>query len=174
MEVAVTVPVPAAVGVNTTAFAPDVAGVPPAAFQVTEELNGPVPSTVAVQVVVWVVRIDAGEQTTETDVMVEGAVTVTMALPDLVESCTDVAVTVAEPVVVGVNTAVFVPEEAVVPSVAVQVTAGLYAPVPCTVAAQLDVCVVKMDVGEQFTETDVTVGGTAVTVTVALPDLLES
>ena len=76
---------------------------------------------------------------------------------------------VAVPVPEGVNT----PEDVIVPSVAPQVTAELYDPVPCTVAVQLDVCVVRMDAGEQFTETEVIVDG-AVTVTVALPDLVES
>jgi len=47
--------------------------------------------------------MDAGEQTAETDVIVDGAVTVTVALPNLVESCVDVAVTVAVPVAPGVN-----------------------------------------------------------------------
>ena len=91
------------------------------------------------------------------------------AVPDFVVSCVDVAVIVTVPATVGVNT----PEDMIVPSVAAQVTAELYAPVPCTVAVQVDVCVVRMDAGEQPTETEVTVDG-AVTVTVALPDLVES
>ena len=91
------------------------------------------------------------------------------AVPDFVESCDDVAVITAVAAAVGVNT----PEDVIVPSVAVQVTAELYDPVPCTVAVQEDVCVVRMDAGEQFTETEVIVDG-AVTVTVALPDLVES
>jgi hypothetical protein len=95
--------------------------------------------------------------------------TTTDAVPDLVVSCVDVAVITAVPAAVGVNT----PEDVIAPSVAPQVTAELYDPVPCTVAAQLDVCVVKMDAGEQFTETEVIVDG-AVTVTVAFPDLVES
>jgi hypothetical protein len=90
-------------------------------------------------------------------------------VPDFVVSCVDVAVIVTVPATVGVNT----PEDMIVPSVAAQVTAELYAPVPCTVAAQLDVCVVRMDAGEQTTETEVIVDG-AVTATVALPDLVES
>lgn len=77
---------------------------------------------------------------------------------------------VAVPVPVGVNT----PEEVIVPSVAAQETAELYAPVPCTVAVQVDVWVVKIDEGEQTTVTDVIVTGTAVTVTLAEPDLVES
>ena len=84
-------------------------------------------------------------------------------------SCVDAAVIIADPATVGVNT----PEDVIAPSVVPQVTAELYDPVPCTVAVQLDVCVVRMDVGEQATETEVIVDG-AVTVTVALPDLVES
>lgn len=77
-----------------------------------------------------------GVQETVTEVMVgRTAVTVTLAEPDFVESCVEVAVTVAVPVATGVN----IPEEVIVPSVAAQETAELYAPVPCTVAVQLDV-----------------------------------
>ena len=69
---------------------------------------------------------------------------------------------VAVPVPEGVNT----PEDVIVPSVAPQVTAELYDPVPCTVAVQVDVWVVRIDAGEQSTETEVIVDGAA-TVTVA-------
>lgn len=66
------------------------------------------------------VRMEAGEQATATEVIVEGTatVTVTVAEPDLVGSSVDVAVMVAAPVAEGVNTPVVV----VVPSVANQVT----------------------------------------------------
>jgi hypothetical protein len=50
-----------------------------------------------------------------------GAVTVTVALPDLVVSCVEVAVIVAAPVPLGVKT----PDEVIAPSVAAQVTAEL-------------------------------------------------
>jgi hypothetical protein len=100
VEVAVMVAVPVPAGVNT----PEDVIVPSVAPQVTAELNDPVPCTVAVQVDVCVVRMDAGEQTTETEVIVDGAVTATVALPDLVESCVDVAVMVAVPVPAGVRT----------------------------------------------------------------------
>ena len=53
-------------------------------------------------------------------------VTVTVELPDIVVSCEDVATIVAVPVDEGVNT----PEDVIVPSVAVQVTEELNAPVP--------------------------------------------
>jgi hypothetical protein len=100
VEVAVMVAVPVPEGVNT----PEDVIVPSVAPQVTAELYDPVPCTVAVQVDVWVVRIDAGEQSTETEVIVDGAVTVSVALPDLVESCVDVAVMVAVPTPAGVRT----------------------------------------------------------------------
>jgi hypothetical protein len=100
VEVAVIIAVPTPAGVNT----PEELIVPSDAPQATAELNDPLPCTVAVQVDVCVVRMDAGEQTTETEVIVDGAVTVTVALPDLVESCVDVAVMVAVPVPAGVRT----------------------------------------------------------------------
>lgn len=52
----------------------------------TELLKLPVPVTVGVQVEVRLVRIDAGAQVTETPVIVDRALTVTVAEPDLVES----------------------------------------------------------------------------------------
>jgi hypothetical protein len=98
-----------------------------------------------------------------------GFPTAIVAVPDFVVSCVDVAVIITDPATVGVNT----PEDVIVPFVASQITVELYGPVPCTVAVQVDVCVVRMDAGEQFTETELIVDG-AVTVTVALPDLVES
>jgi hypothetical protein len=74
-----------------------------------------------VQVDVCVVRIEPGEQTTETDVMVGGTTTVTVAVPDFVESWVDVAVTVAVPDAEGVNA----PADVTVPPVADHVTAEL-------------------------------------------------
>ena len=67
------------------------------------------------------VVIDAGEQVTDTDVIVQGGATVTVVLPDAAGSCTEIAMIVAVPTTVGVNT----PEEVIVPPVAVQFTAGL-------------------------------------------------
>jgi hypothetical protein len=86
-----------------------------------------------------------------------GAVTVTTADPDtpVYPLCIEVAVMVAEPVPEGVNT----PEEVIVPPVAVHVTPALNVPVPVTVAVQVAVCAVVIEVGEHITETDVTVGG---------------
>jgi len=100
VEVAVMVAVPVPAGVNT----PEVVIAPSDAAQVTAELYDPVPCTVAVQIDVCVVRMGAGEQPTETEVIVDGAATVTVASPDLVESCVDVAVMVAVPVLEAVNT----------------------------------------------------------------------
>ena len=100
VEVPVIVTVPVAVGVNT----PEDVIVPSDAIQVTAELYAPVPCTVAAQSDVCVIKMEAGEQSTETEVIVAGAVTVTVALPDLVASCVDVAVMVAVPVPAGVNT----------------------------------------------------------------------
>ena len=100
VEVTVMVAVPVPVGVKT----PEVVIVPSVVPQVTAELYDPAPCTVAVQVDVCVVRMDAGEQSTETEVIVDGANTVTVALPDLVESCVDVAVMVAVPTPAGVRT----------------------------------------------------------------------
>ena len=92
--------VPTPAGVNT----PEAVMVPSVAPHVTAELYDPVPCTVAVQVDVCVVRMDAGEQATETEVIADDAVTVTVATPDLVASCVDVAVIVAVPMPAGVKT----------------------------------------------------------------------
>jgi hypothetical protein len=72
-------------------------------------------------------------------------------VPDFVGSCDEVAVITAVPKFDGVNT----PEDVMVPSVAPHVTAELYDPAPCTVAVQLDVCVVKIAGGVQITDTEV-------------------
>ena len=71
-------------------------------------------------------RMEAGEQTTDTEVIVAVVVTVTVPVPNFVASCVEVAVMVAVPAPVGVKT----PEEVIVPPVAAQVTAELNAPVP--------------------------------------------
>jgi hypothetical protein len=73
------VAVPAVVGVKT----PEEVIEPPVADQLTALLNASVPVTVAVQVEVWLVRMEEGEQLTETEEIVE---TVTVAEPDFVES----------------------------------------------------------------------------------------
>jgi hypothetical protein len=103
VEVAVIVAVPEAAGVKTplALIVPMVEGV---TDQVTAVLKLPVPDTVDEHVEVWLSRIDAGEQLTDTEVMVTGVPTVTMAEPDLVASWADVAVIVAVPAADGVNT----------------------------------------------------------------------
>jgi len=162
VDVAVRVAVPAPDGVKT----PEGSTVPPVADQVTPELKAPVPETVAEQLEVCVVTMEPGVQTTDTEVMVDGAVTVTGAEPNLVASCVEVAVTLAVPAPLGVNT----PEEVIVPPVADQFTAELKSPVPTTVAVHAAVCVVVIEVGIHATITDVIVGGGGVTVIVADPD----
>ena len=61
-------------------------------------------------------------QETEIEVIVGGAVTLTVAVPDLVVSCVDVAVTVTLPAALG---AVRSPEELMLPVLALQVTVEL-------------------------------------------------
>ena len=58
--------------------------------------------------------------------MVMGTATVTIAEPDFVLSCVEVAVIVPVPAAAGMN----VPVDVMAPSVADQVTAELYPPVP--------------------------------------------
>jgi hypothetical protein len=69
--------------------------------------------------------MDGGEQITVTDVIVGGTVTVTVAEPDLVESCVEVAVTVSDPDAGTVAGAVYSPEFEIAPETADQVTAEL-------------------------------------------------
>jgi len=78
-----------------------------------------VPATVGVQAEVCVVRMDAGEQPTETETIAGGAVAVTE--PDLVMSSVDVALIVTVPAAESVNT----PDGVIAPSDADQVTAEL-------------------------------------------------
>ena len=79
------------------------------------------PVTAAEQVLVWDVVIEGGVQETVTEVMVDAAETTTLVEPDLVVSCVDVAVMVAVPAPLGVNT----PPEVIVPPVADHVTVEL-------------------------------------------------
>jgi hypothetical protein len=80
-----------------------------------------VPCTVAEHVDVPLVTIESGLQTTATEMIVMGTATLTVAVPDLVASWTEIAVIVAFPAAEGVKT----PAEVIVPLVAVHVTAGL-------------------------------------------------
>ena len=117
------------------------------------------PVTVATHAAVCPVTIDEGVEITLIPVTVTAggaAVTVIFADPDtfVYPACVELAVQVPVPAPDGVNT----PPEVIVPPVAVQVTAELYAPVPVTVAEQAAVCPVKMADGVGVTVTLVTVG----------------
>ena len=160
VEVAVTVAEPTPDGVNS----PAELTVPPVADQLTAELKAPVPITVAVQAAVCVVVIEIGIHATATDVIVGGgAVTPIVADPDtfVYPTCIELAVQLPVPTPDGVKT----PVGLIVPPVPAQLTAELYAPVPWTVALQVEVCAVVIDVGEAETVTEVTTGGGAATVT---------
>jgi hypothetical protein len=97
-------------------------------------------------------------------------VTVTVADPDLVESCCEVAVMVKVPADELLNSPVI---GLMVPPLADHVTFGLKLPVPTTVAAQVDACPVCTVIGLQVALTDVTAPAAA-TVMVVVPFLVES
>jgi hypothetical protein len=80
---------------------------------------------------------------------------------------------VAVPAAAGVNTPVLLTEPAVV-GLTDQVTAALKLPVPVTLALQVDVCEVKIEVGVQVAETDVMEVEELFTVTVVEPNLVVS
>jgi hypothetical protein len=141
VDVAVMVALPAAVGVKTplllTPPTPD--GL---TDQDTELLKLPVPVTFEVQADVCVVWMELGEQVTDTAVIEDDPdTTVTVAEPDLVGSCVDVAVMVALPAAVGVKTPLLLTEPAP-DGVTDQDTALLKLPLPVTFGVQADVCVV--------------------------------
>jgi hypothetical protein len=82
VDVATTVCVPADAGLKT----PELLTLPKLdcpSDQTTELSKLPVPATVDVQVEVWLVRIEDGEHTTDTEVIVAGALAVIVAEPDL-------------------------------------------------------------------------------------------
>jgi hypothetical protein len=115
--------------------------------------------------------MDKGSAATVIEVIVKGAdVTVMFAVPETFvnPAWAELAVQVPVPMPDGVK----IPPEVIVPPVAVQVTAELNAPVPVTVATQVEVCAVVMEDGVATTETPVTVtvGGAAVTAMFAEPD----
>ena len=105
--------------------------------------------------------------------------TATVADPNLVESCVEVAVTrtVSGGVPAGVNVTP-VPELTpvavlIVPSptgLSVKLTVFVNAPVPVTVGVQVEVCVALMVEGRQTSDTPVMVGAAAETVIVAEPE----
>jgi hypothetical protein len=169
VECAVQLPVPAPEGVNT----PPAVIVPPVAVHVTPLLKAPVPETVAEQADVCAVVMDDGTAATVTPVTVaDGDETVMLAEPEMFvnPACVECAVQLPVPVLEGVNT----PPAVIVPPVAVHVTALLKAPVPATVAEQVEVCAVVMDDGTAATPIEVIViaGGGAVTVILPVPDML--
>jgi hypothetical protein len=149
---AVTVTVPA---VDGAVSFPVGSMLPLLAVHVTPGLNAPVPVTVAPQVAVAPVTMEIGEQETATFAASGFGATVTTADALFVVSCTDVAVMVTLPAVVG---AVNVPLDEMVPAVAFQVTAELKLPVPVIVAAQADVAPATSVAGEQATVTAFTTG----------------
>jgi len=93
--------------------------------QVTVGSKLPAPWTVAVHWLVWPSCTLVGLQETLTDVMLGGGATVIVAVPDLVESAVEVALTVSVPEVGMVAGAVYSPELEMVPEIADQVTAEL-------------------------------------------------
>lgn len=120
VDVALTVAVPDAAGVKTPE--PSTAPMPVGLTDhVTDVLKLPVPATVAEHADVCVVKMEDGEQATDTEVIAGGKTTVTVAEPDLEESSVDVAVIVADPAPDGVNT----PADVTDPPVAVQFTPEL-------------------------------------------------
>lgn len=148
-----------AVPAATPATLPDELTVAVAVFedvQVTFGLKVPVPVTWALHCAFAPVFTEAGEQVTFTAVILEDAVTVTLAEPDLVVSSVDVAVIVAVPA----ETPVTLPEELIVATPELedaQVTVELKLPVPVTVAVHEPDDATVTDDGH-VTETAVIVG----------------
>ncbi len=114
-----------------------------------------------------------GLQLTPTEEIVGGVdcvATVIVAVPDLLESCVLVAVTVTDPADPG---AVNNPLALIVPPLADQFTVELKLPVPCTVALHCEVALGATVEGLHATDTEEIVGGLdcVATITVAVPDL---
>jgi hypothetical protein len=128
--------------------------VPAEADQFTALLKLPVPWTVAVQVSLAPSSGPGSGHATEIEVIV-GGVTVTVAVPDFVASAAEVAVMVTDPAAFpAVNT----PAAEIVPAEAVQFTAVLKFPVPCTVAVQASLAPsARLGLGQE-TVTEVIVG----------------
>lgn len=137
--------------------APEEEMLPADACQVTAALKLPVPWTLAQH---WTdcpsFREWAHDTVTEVMVGGGGAVTLTVAGPDLDVSATDVAVIVTCPEVLG---AVNSPEVEMLPAEAVQVTDVLKLPVPCTLAEHWSVCPSGTEEAAHDTVTEVIVGG---------------
>jgi hypothetical protein len=166
--VAVTVTFPAAAGAVKRPLA---VIVPPVADQVTD-LSVTVPCTFAVNCCVAPVRMDgaAGEIEMELTTGGAGALTVMMAVADLVVSATLVAVIVAVPEVAA---AVKSPDALIVPDEVFHVT-DLLAALPCTAAVSCSVAAVFTEPLAGETETEDTAGAAAEMVTVAEADFVGS
>jgi hypothetical protein len=138
--------------------------VPPLAVHVTAEMKLPVPCTVALHCDVALGAIVEGLHATDTEEIVGGVVpiaTVTVAVPDLLESSRLVAVTVTVAAELG---AVSIPLALIEPPLAVHVTIELKLPVPCTVALHCDVAPAAMEGGVHTTDTEEMVGEVVVPV----------
>jgi len=101
---------------------------------------------------------DGGESAVTVGTGLLGAAIAIEALPDFVVSCVEVAEIVAVPAAEGVNTPALLTVPMLV-GLTDHVTEELKLPVPLTVDVQVDVCVVRIEAGEQLTVTDVIVGG---------------
>ncbi len=99
-----------------------------------------------------------GEQATDTDVMVMGTDTVTVADPDLVESSEEVAVMLAVPAPAGVKTPALLMAP-MLEGLTDQVTPELKLPDPVTVAVHVEVWDVRIEFEEQLAATDEIVAG---------------
>lgn len=134
--------------------------VPPVDVQVTAELYGPLPCTVAAHCEVPPAATADGLQFTDTEVIEDGIVgvpvdaTSTIAEPVRLGCCVLAAVTVTLPPAAG---AVSTPVAEMEPALADQVTAELYDPVPCTAAVHCAVPLLATEEGLQVTEIAVTV-----------------
>lgn len=98
---------------------------PESTVHATEELKLPDPETEALHWLVWPAGTVVGVHETLTDVIVDGAVIVTLAEPDLVESWVEVALMVSVPEAGTDIGAMYRPELEIVPETADQVTAEL-------------------------------------------------
>jgi hypothetical protein len=101
-------------------------------------------------------------------VTVGGTVTTTVADPDFVVSCVEVAVIVAVPALAGVNT----PRLLTLPipaGLTDQVTAVVKFTCPLIVCLQADVWVVRIAAGEQVTVTETMVGSAGAALLLNLP-----
>ena len=101
---------------------------------------------------------DGGESAVTVGTGLLGAAIAIEALPDFVVSCVEVAEMVAVPAPSGVKTPALLTAPMLV-GLTDHVTEALKLPVPLTVGKQVDVCVVRIEAGEQLTVTDVIVGG---------------